>query len=169
MERKHCEKTRNCLFRATSPFPTVFSKDLYCRHVKIKVINGLIACFMLANLFVEEMNMNNAYNCQTDGVCSSLSSLLCIFISLVHIYLSCAYLSLLCIFMSIQSLISLVRTVNDFRTEKKVAGSISGISLQGLKIITVTGFIPLSLQTCFCSCYMGKQPVAWKEYCVKWW
>ena len=32
--RKHCGKRRNCSLRAISPFPTVFSKDLYCRHVK---------------------------------------------------------------------------------------------------------------------------------------
>ena len=30
--RKHCGKRRNCSLRAISPFPTVFSKDLYCRH-----------------------------------------------------------------------------------------------------------------------------------------
>ena len=30
---KHCGKRRNCLLQAISPFPTVFSKDLYCRHV----------------------------------------------------------------------------------------------------------------------------------------
>ena len=29
--RKHCGKRRNCSFRAISRFPTVFSKDLYCR------------------------------------------------------------------------------------------------------------------------------------------
>ena len=34
MGRKHCGKRRNCSLRAISPFPTVFSKDLYCRHVK---------------------------------------------------------------------------------------------------------------------------------------
>ena len=27
---------RNCSFRAISPFPTVFSKDLYCRQVKTR-------------------------------------------------------------------------------------------------------------------------------------
>ena len=32
--RKLCGKRRNCSLRAISPFPTVFSKDLYCRHVK---------------------------------------------------------------------------------------------------------------------------------------
>ena len=30
--RKNCVKRRNCLSRAISPFSTVFSKDLYCRH-----------------------------------------------------------------------------------------------------------------------------------------
>ena len=25
---------RNCSLRAISPFPTMFSKDLYCRHVE---------------------------------------------------------------------------------------------------------------------------------------
>ena len=33
MGRKHCGKRRNCSLRAISPFRTVFSKDLYCRHV----------------------------------------------------------------------------------------------------------------------------------------
>ena len=32
--RKHFGKRRNCSLRAISPFLTVFSKDLYCRHVK---------------------------------------------------------------------------------------------------------------------------------------
>ena len=34
--RKHCGKRRNCLLRAISPFLTVFSKDLYCKHVKTR-------------------------------------------------------------------------------------------------------------------------------------
>ena len=34
MGRKHCGKRRNCSLRAISSFPTVFSKYLYCRHVK---------------------------------------------------------------------------------------------------------------------------------------
>ena len=29
-------KRRNCSLRAISPFPAVFSKDLYCRHVKTR-------------------------------------------------------------------------------------------------------------------------------------
>ena len=40
MVRKHCVKRRNCSLRAISPFPTVFSKDLYCRHVKIQGLFG---------------------------------------------------------------------------------------------------------------------------------
>ena len=39
-DRKHCGKRRNCSFRAISPFPTVFSKDLYCRHVKTTACLG---------------------------------------------------------------------------------------------------------------------------------
>ena len=34
MGRKHFRKRRNCSLRAMSHFPTVFSKDLYCRHVE---------------------------------------------------------------------------------------------------------------------------------------
>ena len=34
MGTKHCGKRRNCSWRAISPFFTVFSKDLYSRHVK---------------------------------------------------------------------------------------------------------------------------------------
>ena len=37
--RKH-GKWRNCSLRAISPFPTVFSKDLYCRHVKTRACLG---------------------------------------------------------------------------------------------------------------------------------
>ena len=33
MGRKHCRKRRNCSKRSISSFPTLFSKDLYCRHV----------------------------------------------------------------------------------------------------------------------------------------
>ena len=34
MGRKHCGKRRNCLLRAISPFPTVFSKGLFPSGVK---------------------------------------------------------------------------------------------------------------------------------------
>ena len=36
MDRKYCGKRRNCLLQAVSHFPTVFSKDLHCRHVKTR-------------------------------------------------------------------------------------------------------------------------------------
>ena len=39
-DRKHSGKRRNCSLRAISPFPTVFSKDMYCRHVKTSVCLG---------------------------------------------------------------------------------------------------------------------------------
>ena len=38
--RKRCGKRRNCLLQAISPFPTVFSKDLYSRHVKTRACFG---------------------------------------------------------------------------------------------------------------------------------
>ena len=31
-----------CSLRAISPFPSVFSKDLYCRHVKTKACSGKV-------------------------------------------------------------------------------------------------------------------------------
>ena len=36
MDRRHYGKRRNCAFRAISPFPIVFSKDLYYSHVKTR-------------------------------------------------------------------------------------------------------------------------------------
>ena len=33
-------KKRNCSLRAISPFPTVFSKGFYCRHVKARACLG---------------------------------------------------------------------------------------------------------------------------------
>ena len=39
-DTNHCGKRRNCSLRAISPFPTVFSKDLYCRHVKTRDCSG---------------------------------------------------------------------------------------------------------------------------------
>ena len=38
--RKHCGKRRNCSLGAISPFPTVFSNDLYSRHVKSRACLG---------------------------------------------------------------------------------------------------------------------------------
>ena len=40
MGRKHSGKRRNCSLRAISTFPTVFSKDLYCRHIKTMACLG---------------------------------------------------------------------------------------------------------------------------------
>ena len=37
---ENCGKRRNCSLRATSPFPAVFSKSLYCRHVKTQGLFG---------------------------------------------------------------------------------------------------------------------------------
>ena len=52
MGRKHCGKRRNCLLRAFSPFPTVFSKGLFPRGVKRchcvwKGLNIEIFCYRL--------------------------------------------------------------------------------------------------------------------------
>ena len=38
--RKRCGKKKNCSLWAISPFPTVFSKGLYCRHVKTRACLG---------------------------------------------------------------------------------------------------------------------------------
>ena len=40
MARKHRGKRRNCSLRAISPFLTVFSKDLYWRHLKTRACLG---------------------------------------------------------------------------------------------------------------------------------
>ena len=38
--RKPCGKRRNCSIGVVSPFPTVFSKELYCRHIKSRACLG---------------------------------------------------------------------------------------------------------------------------------
>ena len=38
--RKQRGNRRNCWLPAISPFPTVFSKDLYCRHIKARACLG---------------------------------------------------------------------------------------------------------------------------------
>ena len=56
--RKHCGKRRNCSLRAMSPFPTVFLKDLYCRHVKTRASFGKIkTCSKLKALAEENFNV----------------------------------------------------------------------------------------------------------------
>ena len=49
MGRKHCGKRRNCSLRATSPFPMVFSKDLYCKHVKTRAVWARVKCLIVDN------------------------------------------------------------------------------------------------------------------------
>ena len=44
MDRKYCWKRRNCSLRATSPFPTVFSRDLNCRHIRTGVVLERVNC-----------------------------------------------------------------------------------------------------------------------------
>ena len=40
MDGKHCAKRRICSLRAVSPIPAVFSKVLYCRHIKNQGLFG---------------------------------------------------------------------------------------------------------------------------------
>ena len=63
MGRKHWGKRRNFLLQAISPFPTVFEKDLNCRHVKtrdvwekVKLVSYLINPFLhiYSSLCIEE-------------------------------------------------------------------------------------------------------------------
>ena len=52
---KHCGKRRNCSLRAISPFPTVSSKDLYCRHVKTGPVWEMVKCeFYLVRIVLLE-------------------------------------------------------------------------------------------------------------------
>ena len=53
--RKHCGERRNCLLQAISPFPTVFSEDLYCRHVKTRAClgKGQISGMQMCQLFCQ--------------------------------------------------------------------------------------------------------------------
>ena len=45
--------------------------------------------------------------------------------------------------------------------------SLSQYSFRGLMLVIATGFIPLS--RVFDNGYVGKQTVAWKEYCAEYW
>ena len=63
--RKHCGKRRNFSYRAISPFPTVFSKDLYCRYVKTKgllrkVLKGCIYCSSVDGVIRVAVNLLKA-------------------------------------------------------------------------------------------------------------
>ena len=44
--RKHCGKRRNCSLRAIFPFPAVFPKHEYCRHIKIWACLGKGSAFL---------------------------------------------------------------------------------------------------------------------------
>ena len=54
--RKHSEKRRNFSLREISPFPTVFSKDLFCRHVKTR------ACLWKGERIMINVVVTNHYN-----------------------------------------------------------------------------------------------------------
>ena len=54
MDRKHCGKRRNCSLRAISPFLTVFSKDLYRRHVKTRACLGK-GCILFSSRALENL------------------------------------------------------------------------------------------------------------------
>ena len=61
MGRKHWGKRRNCSLWAISPFPSVFLKDLYYRHVKSRVCleKGEVKLFLLsANAFNVDQSQN---------------------------------------------------------------------------------------------------------------
>ena len=45
--RKQCGKTKNCSLQAISPLPTLFSKDMYFKHVKTR--KGLINWCIVSN------------------------------------------------------------------------------------------------------------------------
>ena len=53
MGRKHCGTRRNYLLQEISPFYTVFSRDIMCRHIKtrerFKEISGKLQQITLAN------------------------------------------------------------------------------------------------------------------------
>ena len=65
---------------------------------------------------------------------------------------------------------SSVGSIADLRTGGRWFDTWLGqYSFGGLMIVVETGFIPLSQLCCFDNGYVGKQPVAWKEYCVECW
>ena len=55
--KEHCGKRRNCSWRAISPFPTAFSKDLHCKQVKNK---GLFGKGLRANNWVRKTTTKNS-------------------------------------------------------------------------------------------------------------
>ena len=66
---------------------------------------------------------------------------------------------------------SSVRSVSDLRTGGRWFDLRLGqYSIQGLMIFITIGFIPLLLLSILSTMvHVGKQPVAWKEYCTEYW
>ena len=66
---------------------------------------------------------------------------------------------------------SSVSSIADLRTGHWFDPRLSQYSFLRLMIVIATGFIPLSLLAvrCFDNGYVGRQPVAWEEYCVEYW
>ena len=64
-----------------------------------------------------------------------------------------------------------IRTIANLRTGSRwFYPRLGQYSFSELMTGIATGFIPLSLVTtvrCFYNGYVGKQPVAWKEYCTE--
>ena len=63
--RKHCGKRRNCSLRAISSFPTLFLKDLFCRHIQNKVlfVKGLNLLFPVFSIdlycrYIKDMGLS---------------------------------------------------------------------------------------------------------------
>ena len=56
--RKHCRKRRNCSLQAISPFPAVFSKDLYWKRVNTwACLGNALKTYML--FFIRNKKQNN--------------------------------------------------------------------------------------------------------------
>ena len=54
MSRKHCGKRRNCSLRAIYPFPSVFPKDLCCRHVKTRTCSERVKLFWFVTYYLQQ-------------------------------------------------------------------------------------------------------------------
>ena len=65
---------------------------------------------------------------------------------------------------------SLVNSIRDLRTGVRWFDiGLGQYSFQGLMIVIATGFIPLTAFHCLDNGFLGKQPVAWKEYYAEYW
>ena len=68
MGRKHCGKRRNCLLRAISPFPTVFSKGLIPRGIKRCHCVGM-GYIMVTSLRAIRIREQLYYFCLVNKIC----------------------------------------------------------------------------------------------------